>query len=139
MEVKNQVIPNMDEAAKFFSEAETGPFMMLNLLKFKDNAEYDDGSDSELTGQEAYQRYGAVAVQCIAKVGGRAIFSGEVTGLLLGEIEENWDMVALVEYPSLEAFQRMMGLPEFQAASRHRTAGLEGQLNIKLKPNAQAP
>ena len=133
MEVKNQVTPDTQVAMSFFSEAEDGPFVMLNLLKFKTNAEYDDGTDTNLSGREAYQRYGAVATECIQRVGGRMIFAGAVTGLLLGEIEENWDMVALVEYPSLEAFRSMTSLPEFVAASKHRSAGLAGQLNIKVK------
>ena len=134
MEVKNQVTPDMQVAMDFFSQAEDGPFVMLNLLKFKEQAEDEGGSATESSGREAYQRYGQVASQCIQKVGGRMIFTGAVTGLLLGEIEENWDMVALVEYPSLEAFQRMTALPEFVEASKHRSAGLAGQLNIKVKP-----
>ena len=138
MEVKNQVAPNTDVAVSFFSEKEDGPFVMVNLLKFKEKAEYDDGSDAGLSGREAYQRYGTVVTQCLQKAGGRLIFGGVVTGLLLGEIEENWDMVALVEYPSLEAFRNMTSLPEFIAASAHRTAGLAGQLNIKVKSSAIA-
>ena len=63
-----------------------------------------------------------------------AAFSGAVTGLMLGEVEENWDMVAMVEYPTLASFQKMVSLPEYQAITHHRTAGLAGQLNIKTKP-----
>ncbi|MCY4130096.1 MAG: DUF1330 domain-containing protein [Gammaproteobacteria bacterium] len=136
MEVKNQVSPDMQVAMDFFSQPEDGPFVMLNLLKFKEKPEYDDDSDAESSGRHAYQRYGQVVSQCIQEIGGRVIFSGFVTGLLLGEIEENWDMVALVEYPSLEAFRRMTALPEFIEASKHRSAGLAGQLNIKVKPTA---
>ena len=136
MRVENQVTPDMQVAIDFFSVEEDGPFIMLNLLKFKDVAEYDDESQSDTSGAAAYQLYGSVATQCIQKVGGRLIFSGQVTGLLLGEIEENWDMVALVEYPSLEAFRSMTTLPEFVEASEHRKAGLEGQLNIKVKSNS---
>ena len=139
MEVKNQVTPDMSVVQQFFGTEESGPFAMLNLLKFKEKAEYEDGSEASISGREAYLQYGAVASQCIQKVGGRSIFAGQVSGLLLGEIEENWDMVALVEYPSLKAFQTMMTLPEFQAASRHRSAGLEGQLNIKVKPGQINP
>lgn len=134
MEVKNQVTPNLQVAMEFFSQEEDGPFVMLNLLKFKEKAEYEEGSDDESSGRDAYQRYGQVALECIQKVGGRMIFTGAVTGLLLGEIEENWDMVALVEYPSLEAFRTMTSLPEFVEASKHRSSGLAGQLNIKVKP-----
>ena len=138
MEVKNQVTPDMQVAMDFFSQEEDGPFVMLNLLKFKEKANYEEGSDSGSSGLDAYQRYGQVAAQCIQKVGGRMIFTGAVTGLLLGEIEENWDMVALVEYPSLEAFRRMTSLPEFVEASKHRSSGLAGQLNIKVKPTGPA-
>ena len=133
MEVENQVVPDMTTALKFFEAEEDGPFIMVNLLKFKDIAEYEDESEPKITGREAYAKYGAVASESIQKVGGRMIVSGQVTGVLLGEIEENWDMIALVEYPSLAAFRNMTTLPEFTAASRHRTAGLKGQLNIKMK------
>jgi uncharacterized protein (DUF1330 family) len=57
-----------------------------------------------------------------------------VTGLLLGEVEELWDMAALAEYPSLAAFRAMATSPEYQAIEHHRRAGLAGQLNIRTKP-----
>ena len=69
-------------------------------------------------------------------MGATAGFSGAVTGLLLGEVEEKWDVVALVEYPSLEAFRTMMMSPEYQKIAVHRSAGLEGQLNIRAKAQA---
>jgi uncharacterized protein (DUF1330 family) len=40
-------------------------------------------------------------------------------------------MVALVEYPSLAAMQKMLSSPEYQAIEVHRKAGLAGQLNIR--------
>lgn len=106
---------------------------MVNLLKFKERAEYPDGRETGLSGAEAYAIYGAGVGKCIADVGGTPGFAGEVTGLLLGEVEENWDMVALVEYPSLEAFRTMMTSPEYQKIAVHRSAGLAGQLNIRAK------
>ena len=66
-------------------------------------------------------------------LGGKIRFSGDVTGLMLGEVEDLWDMVALAEYPSLAAFRAMAVSPEMQAISHHRSAGLAGQLNIKTK------
>ena len=89
-----------------------------------------------MSGAQAYAIYGAAVQKCIADVGATAGFSGAVTGLLLGEVEENWDMVALVEYPSLEAFRSMMMSPEYQKIAVHRSAGLAGQLNIRAKPGA---
>lgn len=133
MKVVNQTVPSQEQMKEFFGAGEDGPFVMVNLLKFKERAEYPDERETDLTGAEAYAIYGAAVGQCIADVGGTPGFAGEVTGLLLGEVEENWDTVALVEYPSLEAFRTMMMSPEYQKIAVHRSAGLAGQLNIRAK------
>ena len=133
MDVKNAVLPPMEQAMAFFGGTEDGPFVMVNLLKFKPKAEYADGSDAHLTGWEAYQRYGVEVAKLVVGLGGRIHYSGAVTGLLLGEVEDLWDMVALAEYPSLAAFQKMATSPEMRAIEHHRSAGLAGQLNIRTK------
>ena len=58
MDVKNAVYPAPEQAMAFFSLPEDGPFVMVNLLKFRKNAEYPDGSDAHLSGREAFLRYG---------------------------------------------------------------------------------
>jgi uncharacterized protein (DUF1330 family) len=133
MKVVNAVHPEPKQAMAFFGAPEDGPFVMVNLLKFKAKAEYADGSDSHLTGAEAYARYGAEVSKLVQGLGGRIRFSGQVTGLLLGEVEDLWDAVGLAEYPSLQAFRAMAMSPEMQAIEHHRKAGLAGQLNIKTK------
>jgi uncharacterized protein (DUF1330 family) len=134
MQVTNAVFPSMEQATAFFGSPESGRFVMVNLLKFKDKAEYADGSDADLSGAEAYARYGKAVQACLASVGGRQVYAGPVTGLMLGEVEELWDMVALAEYPSLAAMQAMISSPEYQAIEHHRKAGLAGQLNIRTSP-----
>jgi uncharacterized protein (DUF1330 family) len=134
MNVKNAVYPAAAQAAAFFGAKEDGPFVMVNLLKFKPKAEYDGGADAHLTGAEAYARYGEAVGKLVEALGGKVRYSGAVTGLMLGEVDELWDMVALAEYPSLEAFQAMATSPEYQAIEHHRRAGLAGQLNIRTKP-----
>ena len=134
MEVTNKVNPSPQRQASFFGGEEDGPFVMINLLKFKEKAEYPDGSDADLSGAEAYARYGIAVVKCLTNVGGKPLYSGAVTGLMIGEVEDNWDMVALAQYPSLEAFRNMVMSDEYQAAAVHRLAGLAGQVNIKTKP-----
>jgi len=137
MKVTNAVYPSGAQAGEFFGAAEDGPFVMINLLKFKPKAEYADGSDADLSGMEAYARYGDAVSKLVEALGGRIHYSGEVTGLLLGEVEEMWDMVALAEYPSLAAFKAMALSPEMHAIEHHRTAGLVGQLNIRTRPRPQ--
>jgi len=134
MKVENAVLPQPEQMMAFFGGAEDGPFVMVNLLKFKARAEYADGSDAHLTGAEAYARYGEAVRKLVEGLGGRIRYSGHVTGLLLGEVDDLWDMVALAEYPSLAAFKAMALSPEMQAIEHHRKAGLAGQLNIRTKP-----
>ena len=136
MNVTNQVMPSPQQAMAFFGGPEDGPFVMVNLLKFKPKAEYADGSEPDLSGAEAYARYGEEVRKLVEGLGGKVRYSGEVTGLLLGEVEELWDMVALAEYPSLAAFRAMALSPEMHAIEHHRKAGLAGQLNIRTKPGA---
>lgn len=133
MNVINRVTPSAEQGTAFFGGAEDGPFVMVNLLKFKDKAEYPDGRDADLPGAAAYLRYGMAVRAFIEKVGGTAGYAGPVTGLMIGDVEELWDMVALAEYPSLAAMMEMVRDPEYQAISVHRTAGLAGQLNIKTR------
>lgn len=134
MQVTNAVTPSPDQLTTFFGAPDDGPFVMINLLKFREKAEYPDNSDAHLSGREAYARYGAAVQAELAKVGAKSHYAGMVSGLMIGEVEDLWDMVALAEYPSLAAFQTMVMSESYNAITHHRTAGLAGQLNIRTKP-----
>lgn len=139
MKFENALYPQPQQLSDFFGAPEDGPFVMINLLKFKPKAEYPDGSDAHLTGAEAYNRYGVEVSKLVHALGGRVRYSGKVTGLMLGEVDDLWDAVALAEYPSLEAFQKMAMSADYRAIEHHRTAGLAGQLNIRTKPAPNSP
>lgn len=136
MQVLNETSPRPEVVQGFFGAADHGPMVMVNLLKFKEKATYPDGRDPDLSGRAAYDRYGAAVVDCLKAVGGHVVYSGPVTGMLLGQVEEQWDAVALAFYPSPEAMLRMVAMPEYQAIEIHRYAGLAGQLNIRTAPRA---
>lgn len=132
MEVVNELMPADPERLKAMLEpGPEGPIFMVNLLKFKDLAAYEDGRESGLSGRDAYAIYGRAVAEILPKFGGRAVFAGDVTFLTLGQVEELWDEVAIAMYPSRGAMVRMSMSPEWQAAAVHRTAGLKGQLNIE--------
>ena len=135
MQVENQVMPTMERAMAFFGGTEDGPFVMVNLLKFHERAQYEDG-DRGLSGLEAYMLYGEGVRKLVEGLGGKIRYQGAVTGLMIGEVEELWDVVALAEYPSLEAFRNMAMSPDMHAIEHHRKAGLSGQQNIRTKPGA---
>lgn len=133
MQFKNQLHLTAEQAKAFYEAPEDGPFVMVNLLKFKPKAEYADGADADLSGFEAYRRYGRKVYHLILKVGGTPGYSGPVTGLRLGEVDELWDMIALAEYPSIAAMKEMVESADYREIAKHRDAGLAGQLNIKTK------
>lgn len=130
MEVKNSVIPNAEQIAGF-QQPGPEPIYMVNLLKFREKAVYPDGRETALTGREAYDIYGAAVSELLKEFGGEAVFAADVERLMLGEVEELWDEVAIAMYPSRDAMLQMMISPKMQEISIHRTAGLAGQLNIE--------
>ena len=107
-----------------------GPVCMVNLLKFKEKAEYEDGRETDLSGIEAYQIYGAVTGSLIKELGGEVVFTSVFNGMVVGEVEELWDVMAIAKYPTLHSFIDMVASPEYLGAYHHRLAGLKGQLNI---------
>ena len=131
MEVHNAITPTSEQIEGFLAPNAAGPIYMVNLLKFKAHAEYEDGRETSLSGREAYMLYATEVAKVITLVGGKLTFGGEVKRLMLGEVEELWDQVAIAMYPSRAAMFEMIQLPEYAEISVHRTAGLAGQLNIE--------
>ena len=131
MQVVNIVSPNEEQMKGFFEPGSQGPIYMLNLLKFKEKAEYADGRETDLTGAEAYALYGAEVSKILIKLDGGGMFNAKVERLMLGEVEELWDRVAIAMYPNRQAMIEMMLSAEYQAIHHHRDAGLAGQLNIE--------
>ena len=131
MNVENSVIPTQAQMAEFLMPGPDGSIFMVNLLKFKDEATYEDNRQTTLTGKEAYAIYSASVINTLAQVGGKVVFSGDVSRLMLGEVEELWDSVAIAQYPSRASMLEMMQLKEYREIAVHRSAGLAGQLNIE--------
>lgn len=109
---------NEQGLGEFAARADDGkPVVMLNLLRFK-----PDG------GQERYMAYGSAVAPSLEEVGGRIVWAGEPAAPLLGE--RGWDMVALVEYPSRQAFLDMIGSPDYREIGHLRSEALElGELH----------
>ena len=83
--------------------------------------------------------YARAVTDILPKFGGRAVFVADVSFLSLGQVEELWDEIAIVMYPSRGDLTRMSMSPEWREASVHRAAGLKGQLNIEtvLPPGSE--
>ena len=131
MKFENKVMPNDDQMAEFLESGNDEPIYMVNLLKFKDKAEYPDKRETDLSGKEAYAIYSKEVQHHLDKVGAKGIFGAEVKRLMLGEVEELWDSVAIAKYPNRKAMLDMISDPDYIKSAQHRVAGLKGQLNIE--------
>ena len=138
MNVENALYPTANRIADLTVDSSGQPIVMLNLLKFRERAHYADGRPSELSGRDAYMLYGEKMQQVVEREGGRIVFSGDITSLVIGTVAEMWDVAALVEYPSSAAFARIVTSPEVAEIAVHRAAGLAGQLLIRVTPIATA-
>lgn len=132
MEVVNEIVPSSAQQIQQMQEkGPDGPVFMINLLKFRDQAEYADGRETDLTGYQAYQLYGAGVAGLLPEYGGQFFFMSNVTFLSLGQVEELWDEVAIAVYPDRGALFRMSSSKAWQDLAIHREAGLAGQLNLE--------
>jgi uncharacterized protein (DUF1330 family) len=115
--------PTQAQFERLASAPDDGPVVMLNLLRFKDRADGIDAAD-DISGAEAYGRYGAEAVPFLKRAGGRILWSGAAQQSVIGPDAAEWDLAIVVEYPSRASFLRMVADPDYQASHRHREAAL---------------
>ena len=118
--------PSPEKLQKLVAEAnDESPIVMINLLRYRDRAEYPQGSDATpCSGEEAYQRYGALVIPMVGEVGGKILLRANVKHTVIGPTGEEWDEALLVQYPSRRAFLTMVGRADYQRAAVHRSAAL---------------
>jgi hypothetical protein len=81
MEVVNKVYPNEEQIKGFLGPGAEGPICMVNLLKFREKAEYEDGRETALTGREAYELYEQGVKKLLEGRGRGAMGHGRAGGL----------------------------------------------------------
>src|SRR3954463_5791002 len=87
--------------------ADDQPVVMLNLNRYHDRAQYPPGTtevDTDVSGREAYLRYGVVAYAAIQSVGGEILWATDAGETVIGCDHDGYDEVVAVWYPSREAF-----------------------------------
>ena len=108
-----------------------GPVWMVNLMKYRDVADYADGRESTISGRDADDAYSPL--DSLAAVGARPVFFGNVDQQLLGD-EPKWDRIGVVKYPTRKSFIDMQSLPSFQKSHHHKDAGMETTIVIGTQP-----
>jgi len=117
-------MPEPEQIKTLMEGPEDTPVVMVNLLSFKKDA---DGGNEGMSGQESYMLYGGKMRTFVESKGGRFIWSGRVDSMVIGESDADFQVVALVEYPSRKAFLEIASSPHVAEIGEDRKKGLAGQ------------
>jgi len=124
--------PTREAFGAFAGMERDGPVAMLNLVRLRDQAVYEDERD--VSGKQAYAEYGRTAGKVFARVGGKQVWLGVPELMLIGPTQEKWDIAFIAQYPNGAAFVEMVKDPEYQAIVFHRTAAVLDSRLLRLKP-----
>jgi hypothetical protein len=104
---------------------------MVNLMKYRDVAQYADGRECTISGQEADDLYAPLGP--LAAVGAQIVFLASVDQQLLGDAPQ-WDRVAVVQYPTGRSFVEMQERADFRELHPHKEAGMEQTIVMGCRP-----
>lgn len=127
---------NETELTKAFAALpdDDGAVSMLNLLRYRERAEYVGHPEQQpCSGREAYARYAKLAFPLVSAVGARPVFIGICIGHVIAPPSERWDDLLLVEYPTRHAFVDALTSTAYRAISFHRTAALQDSRLIAFR------
>ncbi|KXI27020.1 DUF1330 domain-containing protein [Paraglaciecola hydrolytica] len=120
--------PTDESAKQLFSKSMRGEVIMLNLLRFKEIADYSQFSDiapkTPITGKEAYQIYINQTLPFLEKSGGKIMLLGKSEHFFIGPMEEKWDLVMIIKQKSLDSFLSFASDPQYQVVLGHREAAI---------------
>ena len=137
----NTIEPSAEQLQALLKIKPEGPFHFVNFLAFKAQAEYPADhalASAELSGSDAYDKYGAVALAQILGRGGRLITLNTVELEVIGS-SGPWHSVATMEYPNITAFLDMIADPDYKQALVHRDAGLANTIVLVTRPQINEP
>lgn len=115
------------------------PINMLNLLLYRDLAEYPAGHEHAgkgWSGRRAYEEYGRTSGPIFRKLGGTIIWRGAFETVVTGPSGERWHDGFIAQYPDAAAFFAMIKDPDYQKAVVNRTAALVDSRLVRFAPGA---
>ncbi|MFA5883290.1 MAG: DUF1330 domain-containing protein [Acidimicrobiia bacterium] len=125
-DLEHHVDPTDEQIAAFAGADLDTPIVMLNLNRYRDRAQYENpGPGDDLSGREAYLRYGEVALRAMTEVGAQILWMAPAEQVFAGCEHDTYDEALAVWYPSRGAFLSMVSLPWYREALVHRRAALE--------------
>lgn len=108
-----------------------GPIWMVNLMKYREVAAYDDGRGIEISGRQADDLYNPSKI--LSDIGADIMFVADVVGNH-GQ-GDPWDRIAIVRYPTRRSFIDMQSRRDFADKHKHKAAGMERTIIIGCRPS----
>ncbi len=113
------------------------PIHMLNLLLYRETADYPTGHEHAgkgWSGRRAYEEYGRASAPIFRRVGGSLVWRGAFQAMVIGPDDLRWDDGFVARYPSAGAFLEMVTDPDYQRAVINRTAALADSRLVRFSP-----
>ncbi|MEH6722386.1 MAG: DUF1330 domain-containing protein [Qipengyuania sp.] len=113
------------------------PIHMLNLLEYREQAEYPEGHEHAgkgWSGRRAYEEYGKTSGPIFRRVGGTMVWRGSFQTMVTGPDAKRWHDGFVAQYPNSGAFFEMIKDPEYQQAVVNRTAALVDSRLMRFAP-----
>ena len=114
------------------------PIHMLNLLEYREQAEYPQGHEHAgkgWSGRRAYEEYGKTSGPIFRRVGGTIVWRGSFQTMVTGPDAKRWHDGFVAQYPNAGAFFEMIKDPEYQQAVVNRTAALVDSRLMRFEPS----
>jgi uncharacterized protein (DUF1330 family) len=132
--------PTDDSARALLGRGISGPFLMLNLLRFRTWADYSEfpqqGPEVPISGRTAYDLYVEHTRPFLAATGGSVSLLADGGQYFVGPSDERWDLVMVIRQASLQDFFAFASDPAYLAGVCHRTAAVE---DSRLLPLVERP
>jgi uncharacterized protein (DUF1330 family) len=113
------------------------PIHMLNLLEYREQAEYPQGHEHAgkgWSGRRAYEEYGKTSGPIFRRVGGEIVWRGSFQTMVTGPDAKRWHDGFVAQYPNSGAFFAMIKDSEYQQAVVNRTAALVDSRLMRFAP-----
>ncbi len=134
------IAPTEEAGRRFVRRGLAGPVVMLNLLRFRQAADYSAHPELApalpISGAEAFDRYISHTLPLLRATGGDLVFLGAGGGFLVGPADERWDLALLVRQASVDSFLSFASHEGYLAGLGHREAAIE---DSRLLPLTEMP
>lgn len=113
------------------------PIHMLNLLRYRELADYPAGHSNAgkgWSGREAYREYGKASGPIFSRVGGSIVWRGNFMGMVTGPDEQEWEDGFVAAYPNAGAFLEMITDPDYRNAVVNRSAAVIDSRLMRFSP-----